>query len=111
MRAMPVLPPMLDTLSEDSELRLDDLLLTPTTAFALLTSTATDAACPACGTRSRRFHSGHCRTVANLPCHNRALVLRLVVRRFRCVHPECPQSIFCERPPACSTPTLARRTA
>jgi transposase len=96
---MPVLFPMLDTLTEALDLRLDDFLLTPTTAVALLTSTATEAACPACGTLSQHVHSRYRRTVADLPCHNRALVLRLVVRRFRCVHPDCPQDIFCERLP------------
>ena len=89
--------PLLGSLSEG--LRLDDFLLTPTTAVALLTSTARDAACPECGTPSRRVHSRYRRTVADLPCHNRALLLRLVVRRFRCAHPDCPQGIFCERLP------------
>jgi transposase len=91
--------PMLNTPPAGFNLRLDDFLLTPSTAVALITSTATDAACPTCGTPSRRVHSRYRRTVADLPCHNRPLVLRLVVRRFRCVHPDCPRGIFCERLP------------
>jgi hypothetical protein len=44
-----VLP--LDLLA-DSGLRLDDLVLAPNVAVALLVSTTTSAACPRCGTAS-----------------------------------------------------------
>jgi transposase len=100
---------MLDTLADVLGFRLESLLLTPTTAVALLTSTATDAACPTCGTRSRRVHSRYRRTVADLPCHNRPLALRLVVRRFRCDQPDCSQGVFCERFPGLLAP-YARST-
>jgi len=80
-------------------LRLDDLVLTPTTAVALLVSCAATARCPHCGTASDRVHSRYRRTVADLPCQDRPLALRLVVRRFRCSRPDCPQAVFCERLP------------
>ena len=80
-------------------LRLDNLVLIPNTAVALLSSTAPTAVCPRCGTSSDRIHSRYRRTVADLPCQNRAVVLRLIVRKFRCPQPDCPQSIFCERLP------------
>jgi len=80
-------------------LRLDGLVLTPTAAVALLASTAASSPCPRCGTPSDRVHSHYRRTVADLPCHDRPLALRLVVRRFRCLNPGCPQAIFCERLP------------
>jgi transposase len=81
-------------------LRLDDRLLTPTTVVALLASTADSAPCPRCGTPSDRVHSHYHRLVADLPCQGRTVTLRLVVRRFRCIAPGCPQAIFCERLPA-----------
>jgi transposase len=81
-------------------LRLDDLFFTPDTAVALLVATAASAACPRCGTPSDRVHSRYRRTVADLPWHDRPVALRLVVRRFRCIDPACPQVIFCERLPA-----------
>jgi transposase len=65
----------------------------------LLTSTATSSACPRCGTPSDRVHSHYRRTVADLPCHDHPVALRLLVRRFRCINPGCPQAIFCERVP------------
>ena len=34
-------------------------------------SAAGDAACPACGTRSRRVHSRYLRTLVDLPCSGR----------------------------------------
>ena len=80
-------------------LRLDDLVLTPTTAVALLVSVAATARCPRCGTASDRIHSRYRRTVADLPCQDRPVALRLVVRRFRCARPDCPRAVFCERLP------------
>ena len=80
-------------------LRLDDLVLTPTTAVALLVSVAATARCPRCGTASDRVHSRYRRTVADLPCQDRPVALRLVVRRFRCPRPDCTRAVFCERLP------------
>jgi transposase len=80
-------------------LRLDDLVLTPTTAVALLVSVAATARCPRCGTDSDRVHSRYRRTVADLPSHDRPVALRLVVRRFRCARPDCTRAVFCERLP------------
>jgi transposase len=80
-------------------LRLDDLVLTPNTAVALIVSTALTAACPRCGTPSYSVHSRYRRTVADLPSQDRSVALRLVVRKFRCADAACPQRIFCERLP------------
>src|SRR5262245_20230382 len=91
--------PLLAALPGCPGLRIDDLVLTPTTAVALVVSTAAAAACPRCGTSSRRLHSHYRRTVADLPCQDRPVALRLLVRRFRCAQPDCPQAIFCERLP------------
>jgi hypothetical protein len=90
---------LLDTLPETLGLRLDDLVLTPGLAVALVSSTAETAPCPGCGTPSDRVHSRYRRTVADVPCPDRRLVLRLRVRRFRCIDPGCPRRVFCERLP------------
>lgn len=89
--------PLTATLPVGLGLRLDDLILTPNIAVALIVATAPSAACPRCGTPSDRVHSRYRRTVAALPCQDRSVVLRLVVRRCRCNEPACPQRIFCER--------------
>jgi transposase len=91
--------PLLDALPDCLGLRIDDLVLTPTTAVALVVSTSATATCPHCETPSDRIHSHYRRTVADLPCQQRLLGLRLLVRRFRCMNPACSQHIFCERLP------------
>ena len=80
-------------------LRLEDLVLTPTTAVAMLVCIAPTAVCPLCGTASVRIRSRYRRTIADLPSQGRLVALRLVVRRFRCIRPDCPRRIFCERLP------------
>src|SRR5262249_55049254 len=91
-------------------LRLDDLVLTPTAAVALLTATTPTAVCPQCGTASDRVHGRYRRTVADLPSQGRPVAPRLVVRKSRCISPGCPRRIFCERLPDVLAPS-ARSTA
>jgi hypothetical protein len=55
---------------------------------------------PECDTPSDHLHSRYRRTGTDLPCPERSVILRLIVRRFRCVNPACPRVIFCERIPA-----------
>lgn len=76
-----------------------DLVLTPSLALIRVASTASMAPCPSCGRPSDRVHSRYARTLADLPAHDRPVAIRLVVRRFRCATPDCPQSISCERLP------------
>jgi transposase len=96
--------PFAAALPDELGLRLDDFILTSNTAFALIEASSSYAACPRCGTPSDRVHSRYRRTVADLPCQDRSVVLRLVVRRFRCTEPACPQRIFCERLPGLLDP-------
>jgi transposase len=67
------------------------------------------ACCPCCGKRSRRVHSRYSRAVADLPWAEFAVLMRLRVRRFRCLNRDCPQAIFTERLPTIA-PAWARRT-
>jgi transposase len=90
---------LLDQLPGCFSLRLDDLVLTPGLAVAHFTATAASAACPCCGTPSDRIHSHYRRTVADLPCQERFLALRVRLRRFRCSRADCPRAVFCERLP------------
>lgn len=63
-------------------------------------TTAPDAACPVCHTRSSHVHSHYLRTVADLPSHGRRVVWRVTARRFRCRNGECSRTVFCERLPS-----------
>src|SRR5207302_3674437 len=68
------------------------------------------AICPRCGQPSARVHSSYQRTLWDLPCSGRPLQVQLVVRRFRCSTPGCPQTTFAE-PLEGLTQRYARRTA
>ena len=57
------------------------------------------AACPLCEQLSERVHGQYGRTVADLPCAGRRVILALTVRKFVCTTPTCPRQIFTERLP------------
>ena len=55
--------------------------------------------CPQCHQPSARIHGHYQRTVADLPCAGRNVILALMVRKFVCTTPICPRKIFMERLP------------
>ncbi|MFL5661934.1 MAG: ISL3 family transposase [Ktedonobacteraceae bacterium] len=59
----------------------------------------TCALCPLCQQPSERVHGHYGRTVADLPCAGRRVILALTVRKFVCGIPSCPRKIFTERLP------------
>jgi transposase len=67
------------------------------------------AACPLCQQTSERVHGNYVRTVADLPCAGRRVILALTVRKFVCSAPTCPRQIFTERLPDL-VPSYARMT-
>jgi transposase len=62
------------------------------------------ASCPACGVRSVRVHSHYQRSIGDVPCLGRQLVLLVRIRRFRCVNAACRKRTFAERPAAIAQP-------
>ena len=62
-------------------------------------TTGKRARCPCCGCRSRRRHSRYQRTIADLACGGRRVVIHLQARRFWCLVRRCAQQVFCERLP------------
>lgn len=62
-------------------------------------STSASAPCPGCGSFSEHVHSRYQRTVKDLPCGGRCVVLRLCVRKFFCLTLTCPRKVFAERLP------------
>ncbi len=57
------------------------------------------ACCPLCQLPSDRIHGHYGRTVVDLPCTGRRVILALTVRKFVCRTPTCPRQIFTERLP------------
>jgi hypothetical protein len=55
------------------------------------------AACPSCGSTSRRIHSNYVRRLRDLPSHWQAVMIQLSARRFRCLNVACVRKTFAER--------------
>ncbi|MEV0322536.1 ISL3 family transposase [Streptomyces sp. NPDC050658] len=53
--------------------------------------------CPDCGVRAARVHSRYWRHLSDRPAGGRQMVIRLLVRRFRCDQPLCPRRTFVEQ--------------
>jgi transposase len=62
-------------------------------------STQPCARCPGCGNLSDSVHCQYQRTVHDVPCGGRKVVLRLRVRKFVCRSATCPRKVFAERLP------------
>jgi transposase len=60
-------------------------------------STQPFARCPGCGNPSDHVHGQYQRTVHDVPCGGRKVVLRLCVRKFACRTASCPRKVFAER--------------
>ena len=67
------------------------------------------ACCPLCQRPSRRVHSRYWRTLADLPCAEQSVCLKVQVRRFFCTNRRCTRRIFAERLPDLTKP-YAQRT-
>lgn len=57
------------------------------------------SACPLCQQLSERIHSRYPRTVADVPCGGRRVLLHLSIRKFVCAMPTCSRKVFTERLP------------
>lgn len=67
------------------------------TVVVNLAMEVTEAACPLCGYTSPKIHSFYQRKIADLNWAAYTIELRIQVRRFWCLNPECSRRIFCER--------------
>ncbi|TMC28689.1 MAG: ISL3 family transposase [Chloroflexi bacterium] len=73
-----------------------------------LRTTSPTAACPCCGTISKRVQSRYRRTLHDLPMSGRLVHLMIEVRRFFCKKSTCAQKIFAEQLPALCRPHAQR---
>jgi transposase len=58
---------------------------------------ALEAACPKCGTTSRRVHSRYSSTLAGAVIGGRPVEIRLAVCQFFCPAPGCKRKTFAEQ--------------
>jgi transposase len=66
--------------------------------------------CPSCQTPSERVHSSSIRTLADVPCIGRRVVLQVRVRKFRCANGRCARRVFAERYPDFVQPKARKTT-
>src|SRR5438876_7522769 len=78
---------------------IDQVQITETQLTVIAISTRPEAACPGCGCLSEQVHSQYQRTVNDVPCGGRNVVLRLGVRKFFCLTLTCQRKVFAERLP------------
>jgi transposase len=90
-------------------LHVQALLLSEDGVTIRAVSDAIDVCCPLCGELAQRVHSRYTRTLADLPWAQFAIRLELRVRRFFCLNPVCPRTIFAERLEGIA-PAFAHRT-
>jgi transposase len=57
------------------------------------------AACPACGTTSRRVHARYVHRLADRAVGGQETAIDLAVRRFVCIKGDCPKQTFAEQVP------------
>jgi transposase len=63
----------------------------------MLESRSKRCRCPTCHKFSHRIHSTYQRTLKDLPCFANKTLLQLIVHKFYCRNPHCPQKVFTER--------------
>ena len=73
--------------------------ITQTQLTVEVISTQPCAHCPGCGNSSDAVHCQYQRTVHDVPCGGRSVVLRLKVRKFFCLTATCQRKVFAERLP------------
>ncbi|HLH60860.1 MAG TPA: ISL3 family transposase [Ktedonobacteraceae bacterium] len=71
--------------------------ITQTQLTVEVISTPPCACCPGCGNPSDSVHCQYQRTVHDVPCGGRKVMLRLSVRKFVCRTATCPRKVFAER--------------
>ncbi|MFG2732569.1 ISL3 family transposase [Streptomyces canus] len=62
------------------------------------------ARCPRCGVVSWRVHGRYARRLADAPVGGAPAVVELMVRRFKCLNPQCPAVTFAEQVEGLTSP-------
>ncbi len=85
-------------------MHIEQVQITASQLTVIVRSTSATACCPGCGCPSEHVHSQYQRTVHDVPCGGRHVVLRLHMRKFFCLTLMCQRKVFTERLPALVEP-------
>lgn len=91
-------------------MRVEEVELDHNRLLLVLSSRQSTATCPACSSQSSRVHSRYMRTLLDLPCLERMVVLRVRVRRFFCASTACAHQTFAEQFPTLAAASARRKT-
>ncbi len=86
-------------LSLPEGLRIESIQLQGTRLLMGVVAVCPFSRCPLCAEVASQIHSQYQRTLHDVPCGGRKVVLRLSVRKFFCRNPSCARKIFTERLP------------
>lgn len=92
-----------------TDLRFDQIEVTPHLITLTIAAVRPEACCPLCHQPSATVHSYYTRTVADLPWGGIRATLCVRTRRFVCPVDACERKVFCERLTA-FVPVYGRRT-
>ena len=92
------------------ELLLEEIIREEQTLIVSVRSASITVACPRCTQPAMKVHSRYTRTLADVPCMDTAVVLRVQVRRFFCPNAACSSKTFTEPLPHLAA-AYARRTS
>jgi transposase len=80
-----------------ADVEVDGVSLAGRSVRVMARTRSSSAACPECGTGSRRVHSRYERRLLDTAAGGREVVICLTVRRFFCLAPECAKGTFAEQ--------------
>src|SRR6266581_4000301 len=103
MRSL-VLMEVSSLLSLPEGLRVEQIELQGDLLAMVVVSVRPSSCCPQCAQASSQVHSQYHRTLRDVPCGGREVVLRLSVHKFFCRNPDCARKIFTERLPPIVSP-------
>ncbi len=76
---------------------IEQIQITATGLMISVISTYPTSCCPLCSEPSSSIKSHYHRTLRDVPCGGRRVLLSLTVRKFYCRNPYCPRKVFAER--------------
>ncbi len=79
---------------------IDQIQITATGLMISVISTHPTSCCPLCSEPSSSIKCHYHRTLHDVPCGGRRVLLSLTVRKFYCRNAYCPRKVFAERFPA-----------
>lgn len=86
-------------LPPEAGVRIQRVVMNPSTLVVELTTVTASATCPRCGNDSASVHGRYRRHLRDQPCLGQPLHLEITARKFVCRRADCPQRVFCERLP------------